>query len=591
MKKILAILLALTMVVGLMSVSAWAATITVTQNPSTGTAGNESYVAYKVFDVTKTSAVTEPVTTAGGPGTAEGFAYSIDADSEWLSVVQGLKDADNNAYFTLTASADGTVYTVKLRDAKYNTEAYAKEIAGKLLAAIPTGVVECYSGAAGYNAVAAAAAIDKKYSFNTEDMAITVDDGYYLITSSLGTNLILATSNINIATKNEYIDDGKVAETASVTVGESATYYIVVNIPATVDPSKPIVVHDELPDELKFNNDLKALVQNDLTTYVPSTPVATLKEAQTYADLPANVTIATTGLSDSCDFEITILNSNATNNYIGKTIVFQYSAELLSSALSDTGYVNKEYTTYSDFETVPSVPEVKTYDIDIDKEFVGAAQGSESSLVAKFELRTAADDENTAIVIKEEEAFKKYVIADTTDKATVTNKTIQVNGTDVANIRGLGAGTYYLVETETAPGYNKLTSPVVVTVTDDGTITMKLDGQNVGTTVAEKTEYTQVAENAEYSADTTYYIVDPEKEGEYIVATVTADTFAELKSTLFTAETTPGSDTAAIQNNSGTVLPSTGGIGTTIFYIVGGLLAVGAGVVLVTKKRMSKEEN
>ena len=47
---------------------------------------------------------------------------------------------------------------------------------------------------------------------------------------------------------------------------------------------------------------------------------------------------------------------------------------------------------------------------------------------------------------------------------------------------------------------------------------------------------------------------------------------------------------AQIENNQGTVLPSTGGIGTTIFYIVGGLLAVGAGVVLVTKKRMSKED-
>jgi len=45
-----------------------------------------------------------------------------------------------------------------------------------------------------------------------------------------------------------------------------------------------------------------------------------------------------------------------------------------------------------------------------------------------------------------------------------------------------------------------------------------------------------------------------------------------------------------VENNKGTVLPSTGGIGTTIFYIVGGLLAVGAGVVLVTKKRMSKED-
>lgn len=42
-----------------------------------------------------------------------------------------------------------------------------------------------------------------------------------------------------------------------------------------------------------------------------------------------------------------------------------------------------------------------------------------------------------------------------------------------------------------------------------------------------------------------------------------------------------------IQNLSGTLLPSTGGIGTTIFYVVGGILVIGAGILLVTKKRMS----
>ena len=44
-----------------------------------------------------------------------------------------------------------------------------------------------------------------------------------------------------------------------------------------------------------------------------------------------------------------------------------------------------------------------------------------------------------------------------------------------------------------------------------------------------------------------------------------------------------------IENNSGNVLPSTGGMGTTIFYIVGALLVVGAGVLLVTRRRMRAE--
>lgn len=44
-----------------------------------------------------------------------------------------------------------------------------------------------------------------------------------------------------------------------------------------------------------------------------------------------------------------------------------------------------------------------------------------------------------------------------------------------------------------------------------------------------------------------------------------------------------------VVNNSGAVLPSTGGVGTTIFYVVGSILVVAAGVLLITKKRMSRE--
>ena len=47
---------------------------------------------------------------------------------------------------------------------------------------------------------------------------------------------------------------------------------------------------------------------------------------------------------------------------------------------------------------------------------------------------------------------------------------------------------------------------------------------------------------------------------------------------------------ATVVNKAGSLLPSTGGIGTTIFYVVGGLLAAGAGVLLITKKRMRKEQ-
>ena len=47
--------------------------------------------------------------------------------------------------------------------------------------------------------------------------------------------------------------------------------------------------------------------------------------------------------------------------------------------------------------------------------------------------------------------------------------------------------------------------------------------------------------------------------------------------------------TMTIENDKGSTLPETGGIGTTIFYVVGGILVVGAGVLLVAKKRMNAD--
>ncbi|CCW42474.1 Cell wall surface anchor family protein [Streptococcus agalactiae ILRI112] len=44
--------------------------------------------------------------------------------------------------------------------------------------------------------------------------------------------------------------------------------------------------------------------------------------------------------------------------------------------------------------------------------------------------------------------------------------------------------------------------------------------------------------------------------------------------------------TSTVKNNKGTELPSTGGIGTTIFYIIGAILVIGAGIVLVARRRL-----
>ena len=110
-------------------------------------------------------------------------------------------------------------------------------------------------------------------------------------------------------------------------------------------------------------------------------------------------------------------------------------------------------------------------------------------------------------------------------------------------IKGLDDNTdYYLYETLAPKGYNLLDGPVQFKIT------------------------------AEYTTD----------------GSALLENYPTVK--VGTSEASTNLSTNVI-NKEGSVLPSTGGMGTTLFYILGGLLVVGAGVVLVTKKRMSKSEN
>ena len=104
---------------------------------------------------------------------------------------------------------------------------------------------------------------------------------------------------------------------------------------------------------------------------------------------------------------------------------------------------------------------------------------------------------------------------------------------------GLGAGDYVLTETVTPKGFNTI-DPIEFKITFNAT-DKKFRSDNTAINVGQ-----------DETDDTTY-------------------------NSLYTT----------VVNHAGSTLPSTGGIGTTLFYVIGGLLFVGAAVLLVTKKRMA----
>lgn len=113
---------------------------------------------------------------------------------------------------------------------------------------------------------------------------------------------------------------------------------------------------------------------------------------------------------------------------------------------------------------------------------------------------------------------------------------------------GLDAGAYKLKETKAPGGYNLISAPIEFTIAATTTNDQTWDGQP-GSALT-KLEIT--VNNKTTFGNTSTGIVNME-----------------------------------VENKSGSTLPETGGIGTTIFYVVGVILMLGAGVLLVTKKRMS----
>ena len=122
------------------------------------------------------------------------------------------------------------------------------------------------------------------------------------------------------------------------------------------------------------------------------------------------------------------------------------------------------------------------------------------------------------------------------------------------NIAGLDDGTYYLREIQAPNGYNLLENDVELVIT---------------ATTANGQEWDGDPATALEGLNMTFNVVDAEEVPTEVEGVLVGGTVG-----------------ITVENNQGATLPETGGMGTTLFYIIGGLLVVGAGILLVVRIRM-----
>lgn len=255
-------------------------------------------------------------------------------------------------------------------------------------------------------------------------------------------------------------------------------------------------------------------------------------------ELDKDYTVKTDGIKDTFEltFTKTYLDSLTENT---TDIVVTYSATINEKAVV-AGAANKNTAKLkygNNSETVPSQTNTYTYKFDLVK-IDGTTKKLLSNVEFKlYEAATGSVDGEYVVSGEPIQFVKKgntYRVAKDATVDGVTD-TIVTKDSGKVTIEGLDKKTYYLSETKPLDGYNKPNGAFSVDLTSGNLVTTATIGKE---TVVKRTD----AQNA-----------------------------------------------IVIENNTGAVLPSTGGMGTTVFYVVGGGLMAVAVVLLVTKKRMENK--
>lgn len=373
---------------------------------------------------------------------------------------------------------------------------------------------------------------ENKTSYEFTDL----DAGYYLVYVTGGkeiqSSLVTvdeSTKTVNLKTEAPSIT--KTANKPSVNIGDVVTYTVKGSVPDTTGYDKYVyTIHDELSNGLDFVKNAKG---DALDKANEVNVTVAFKDATDASTAPTTATLDTANKRKmSLDLSAWV-KANQTNK--GKEFTVTYYAKVNKDAVvteknkAQLEYGNKPGETTT---TTPSEAKTPTYPLDINK----IKTGSKEKLAgAKFSLYTSETDaKNGTNPIKVTGSNGNYVVnpeSTTTEFESV--KSIDVEGYNL-RVNGLAEGTYYLVETKAPDGFNKLTAPIVVKI-----------------------------EKSNDSNDETKWTIskDGKEETDKIID---------------------------VENSTGSILPSTGGMGTIAFTVVAALLVLGVAVSFI---RDRKREN